>query len=244
LVARFNGLAYSAHLDCGDLLFWSGGDEPGTHAVVVEVKKPGDDLVDSVVHSGRLVEQLRTARGLFPQCVYVLVIEGGKFSGPDEDGDWATRTGGGRWRKAAVPGSKPPRAVAYRRVINFLNTLRFVEGVQVVDTGSERETVEYVLSLYHWWQRNLGDHTSTTGNRLYQPVWLGPGGEVPLIDQWAIVCPGLGTKRRRAVRDRFPSAWAFANATVEELATVEGVGKVTAGRVWRAIRQNGTGGQG
>lgn len=229
---RFNGLAQSTRLECGDLVFW---DAAGVRTCVIEVKRPDADLVDSVTHTGRLVQQLRSARFVFPDCTYVLVIEGGKYAGPDGDGDWAIRRGG-VWEKCGVPGAMPPRGVSYQRVVNFLNTLRFCEGVNVIDTASESETVRYALALYQWWQKPLDEHTSTTENRLHTPIYF-DGGRVPLVRQWAAALPGVGMKRGKAVQAVFLSALDMANGTVAQWAAVEGIGPVTAERAYRAIRK-------
>lgn len=229
---RLNGLAQSTRLECGDLIFWDSG---GVRTCIIEVKRPDADLVDSVTHTGRLVQQLRSARFVFPECTYVLVIEGGKYTGPDGDGDWAIRRSGA-WQKAAVPGSNPPRGIPYQRVVNFLNTLRFCEGVNVVDTAGEAETVAYVKALYQWWQKPVDEHTSTTENRLHTPIYF-DGGRVPLVRQWAAALPGVGMKRGKAVSAVFPSAFAMATGSLEDWQVVEGIGPVTAERAYRAIRK-------
>jgi len=234
-VARFHGLAQSSWSDLADLSFWSGD---WAYGILVEVKKP-QDLVESVEHSGRLIEQIRRAK-LDPMAwVYYLVLERGKYCGPDADGDYAERTRGG-FTKVAVPGTghdgKPPRAVSYRRCMNFLNSLDVLEGVRLRLTASEAETVALVVSLYHWWQKPLEAHTSTTADRLYAPVWLGPSAQVSLLREWAKDLDGIGVKRSKDVEGHFTSALEMAEADVAEWVRVPGIGKATAEKVWRQIR--------
>jgi ERCC4-type nuclease len=237
-LARFNGLAMSTELEHGDANFFA--HESYNGAVCLEFTK-AVNLAESVVHSGRIVEQARTAKSAgFSQ--YFLMVCGDLDC--DGDGHLAVRWWDQRVRKTVlrpvqVPGGSGP--VLYQAVDNFLNSLVLLCGVQVKRSRDEAELARQVLDLYLWFSRPLEDHSTTLSDRFYVSDFLGV--EIPLIRRVAKEYKGVSTGRSKALAARFKTPREFVDASVEELMGVDGVGKKLAESMWAQSngRSNGNG---
>lgn len=232
---RFNPVpAMSSWLDRGDANFW---DKTGIRGHCIEIKRI-IDLIESVLYSGRLIEQLRTARAAGFQQYTVIVQDWKKVGAEPQSGMLAYRMPKS-WNPIPIPGTgshgRPAKYIPYRRVDNFLNTLSLIEGVLIKYTYDEAETVDCIKDLYYWWQGELDEHTSTADNRLYTPVYL-PGGTVPLVRKWANQLESIGLKRSKAVAGFFADGHSMATADEKEWMKIDGVGKGIALQAYNEIR--------
>ena len=237
-VNRFNGLATVTRLDYGDAVFYA--KDP--LLVAVEIKR-GQDLLDSIRHTGRLLEQIRKALQEGSVDHYVLLLWGD--FGRDDDGLFCERhwvSVGGKQRyllsPVIVPGTSD--ALTYREVDNFLNSLEILNGIQVKWARDEAEVAQVVIDQYFWWQKRVDGHKTTLSTRFYTPDFLGQG--ISLVRRVAKELPGIGPDRSLAVEQVFPSVEAMVRAGEREWRGVEGIGKVIAQRVVHAAGWKANGG--
>lgn len=226
----FNGLGVPAWLEYGDAVFWA-WDKSST--ICAEIKRVLDLLI-SIERTGRLEQQMRSARQV--HRAYYLVLHGFKYIGANREGmvsQW-TRDG---WKPIVIPdrvvnGRTEGHQMSYRRMDNYLNSLATLEGVVIKQTRDEQETARVIVDLYWFWQKALEEHTST--RRLYQPAYL--DSKPPLAWKWANDLGGVGFKRGKAAARYFGSASALANAPVEEWEKVDGIGEKLARQIVREIQ--------
>ena len=256
-VESFNGLANVCDMEIGDVV-WFAKDPV---AVVGEIKGPVD-VLSSVAHTGRMVEQIRKARLAFgADSPYILFLYGrvgedpatgyysrwGWVNSPygvanseyaDEhnnaDYDHEPRPARQGWVPIPIPGTDPPRYKTYREVDNCINSIAELDGVRVKYAEDERMLVRHILDYYHWWQKPREAHTTSTANSFYSPVWVGPSGKVLLARRVAKEIEGIKIERSTRVALRFPTVAAMVNSKEEEWLEIPGIGE---GLAERAIRQ-------
>jgi ERCC4-type nuclease len=227
---RFGGLGLPLWLTEGDAVFY---DPSYTRSVCVEIKAPLD-LAVCVETTGRLVQQARAARNA-GHSLYVVIVHG--IINVDDDG-YLVQFKYGKWIPVLLPGFEP-RPILYRRVENALNSLSILDGVLVKRAADDREVAAQILALYHWWQKDLADHTTTMQDQFYSPIAFGGLGgitEIPLVRRVAKELAGIGIEKSKAVSERFGSVYEMAVAEPEEWEKVKGIGKKGAERIVRDIR--------
>lgn len=197
--------------------------------VLVEYKLWGDVL--ACVRSGRFAEQLRGMRR--EAHVSWLLIEGGLRV--DAKGGMETLTDRG-WR-AVDAGITAPE------LDSWLLTMAQCGGALLWRTTTPEESALWVRALYYWWTyQNWADHRAHQAWFVPPPLWENPYAEPPLALKVACQLPGIGTTRGTAIVDAFgtegeyPSVEEIIGAGTVKLASVPGVGKVTAAKVWDAVR--------
>lgn len=212
------GLVEEIPLVSGDFAFWSGD---GSLSIGVERKRT-TDLVRSLVVGGRLVQQIRDARGVYQ--VQYLVTEG----------MWRPGQGGllEVWGKGEWVCYHPP--IPYARLDNALNSLQVLEGVHIKRTSNAKETAAVLINLYHWWQKPLDSHTTT--KVFHNPAML--VGKVSLVRRVASELPGVGWEISGEVEKHFGSVDALVYASEKEWAGVRLIGKKKAKAIVEALRGN------
>ena len=229
-VSKFGGLAEVTDLDCGDAVWWwyDSGSE------CVEYKKT-TDIVESVYHSGRLVEQIRKA--LQFHTGYTIIWQGeirvDRESGRLMEHRWSRERHRFMWSPVLVPGTTDTYA-EYRVVDNSLNSLQRIDGVTLRRARDEDELVQQTIDLYLWTQKPLESHRTTVRDRLYSPNSFV---QVSLVRKWAADIAKIGPKLSREVESRVPSAAQLAALSVEEWTQIPGIGKGIAKAAYDEIRR-------
>lgn len=221
-------------LQSGDIVFTGDGPE-GTCTVGIE-RKALSDLLSSL-QSGRLAGSQMI--NLMEYDYYYLVVEGQWRAG--EHGELEVRRsvkGKWGWHGVDARGRRGGGLVMYRELSNRLHTLALKCGVQVVRTMDHRETVAWAAGVYRWFEKKWDSHRSH--EELYAPVVAPVRGKVMLrrpgaVEMWASQLPGVD-RRAWEVGKVFKTPHELANASVEELMRVEGLGKVGAEKIWKWVR--------
>lgn len=96
------------------------------------------------------------------------------------------------------------------------------------------------MDLYNWWQTPWEEHRShlafDDSNELRELVQT----SVPtLLRRIAKELPGIGWVRSKLVEQRFGTVYDMISAGPQEWVKIEGVGKLTAKRVFEAMRTKG-----
>mgnify|MGYP001596752357 FL=1 len=228
---KFGGLAYITTLKYGDMVFWGADDA----FPCCEVKAPRD-LVSSIRHTGRLIQQFRQAAQVHSH--YFLFVLG--EVGVDPDGyyaEWRWDSGEKkhRWQPVPIPGTNPPKYLMYREVENFLNTMNLIDGVVVKEARNEDVLVARLISLYWWFQKPMEAHRSTAADRFYKPVWMPQ--EMSLRRRVAKELPKIGIAKSRAAEKVFGNTLDMIRGTEKEWMKVEGVGREIARQVVKEIEK-------
>lgn len=220
------GTASLGHLDFADFMFVGNGQD-GPVSVGVE-RKTIDDLVNSMV-SGRLgAHQLP---GLQSNYNHVMVLVEGvwRFNGLGQ----LEKRRGDIWLQMR----RGSRSFTSNEIVGFLNTIQVIAGVQLVRSSSPRETVMYLLSLEHWWNKEWNRHrshfmlhrgrkSSNSAVDLHPPT---------LVRKVAAELPLIGWEKSRAVADHFNSVADMIMATEQEWKKVPGIGKTIARQVVKEV---------
>ena len=210
------GLLLELPLAHGDFAFWSGD---GELAIGIERKRmtpPGRegkraDLIQSLVVGNRLVQQIRDAREDYQ--IQYLIAEGIWRPSP-EDGLLEMQERG-NW----VVYDNPP--IPYSRLDSCLNSIEILEGVHVKRTSNARETAATIINLFHWWQKDLGEHTTT--KVFHHPSLL--IGKMSLVRRVANELDGIGWELSEKVEKHFRSVEEMVEAGEKEWAKIEKIGK-------------------
>ncbi len=217
--------AIEVRLEYGDCEIEGNGPE-GKIKVGIERKKLGE-LVTSI-KTGRLIGHQIPGMVKHFDIVY-LVVEGLWRRGPQNSIEVWKR---GRWGEAQTG------RLGWVAMHGLLCSLEEMWGVRVRTTADIRETGELIRGLARWWgkrwERHKGHLTIYTGSRA--KVELIDGG-VSILRKVSSVLPGVGYERSAAVEEVFGSVERMVGATVEEWMEIEGIGKITAKRVWEAIHE-------
>jgi ERCC4-type nuclease len=209
----------------GDAAFFN---KDGTRAVCVEVKTPRD-LAECLENTGRLVQQMKNARE-YGYVLYCLIVQG---LYRDREGYACTLRRGGRVRLETAGG----KLVQYQNLTNFLTTLEMVEGVLVKRTEDDNDTAAEIVALYHWWQKDVEDHTSTS--RFYTPTLM-PVLRHSALRRMVKELAGVSIERSGEIDRHFGASMERLMAASEkELLEVPGVGKVTARSIWTELHGKG-----
>lgn len=235
--AQYDVEVRSRHIDFGDAWFWGSGED-GPVKVGIE-RKAITDLVSSM-RSDRLSGfQLR---GLLDTYKWVYLLIEGVYrcseTGVVEIFGGRSRMGGAIWRPLTIAGNP----ISFREVNHYINTLQCKCGIIVDYTGSDRETVAWMVSQYKWWEKPWDKHDAHEA--IYAPTeHIMPGRrggwvrkEIGPIEMVAAQLPGV-SKKAFNFRKHFANARDLANAEVKELMKVDGVGKDIAKRIYEWWRK-------
>ena len=222
-------------LGSGDVCFTGNGPE-GVVLIGIEVKSIFD-LVSSIA-TGRL--QGTQFPGMFVDYDRVYLLYYGAYRPSPKN--WIIQVPRGqtaRWTNCKL-GKK--REIPWSYVEKFLMTAasRGVEMKHVLDV---REAAVWIHYLQGWWDKPWDEHKSFEGvvDRSAYASLPRVGGK-RMSDQMismvriAMALPGLGKERAIAAADHFESIGAMVNASEAQWLDVDGVGKVIAQSVCRAVQ--------
>lgn len=212
-------------LPAADIAFCGHGPD-GSVFVGIERKKIGDLL--SCMTSGRLAAgQLPEMQALYG--VSYLFVEG--IWRPDPSTGILQEYKGHEWRDVELGRRRMMAADMH----GYITSLETFGGMRVRFTPGIDRTVMQACWLYNWWNKPWDKHGSF---KLFQDLQTGVSslGEPPLIRRMAKELPRIGWTRSKAVAEAFPNAIEMVNAPVSAWAGIAGIGKSTAGLVWRVLR--------
>lgn len=218
-----------SRLDYADFFFLGNGPEGEYVSVGIE-RKAIKDLLNSMV-TGRLSgHQLP---GMVQQYDYVYVLVEGEWRfNPHSD---ILESKNGTWWNDVCLG---PRRFMAKEVVGFLNTLVVKAGIQVLYSHSQRETVQVITALYHWW--NTKQWESHVSHLSPSKTHKGNGGEVmlikpPLVRRVAAELDGVGWGKSKNVAEKFQTVKEMVMASERDWRDIPGVGKILSKRVVEEI---------
>lgn len=191
------------------------------------------------IESGRMVSKLEGCSE--DADIVLLLIEGLIF--PARDGTTLIQEGGYAFSYYDLKGSHFPEGadlkMSFRRtgfrfasVQNFLTScqLRWVHGVEF--TLSASETAERLMELNAYFTKGFDQHLlHLTRSRPFT---------MKREDNWSEYLlsglPGVGIERAQVLLDVFKNPLAVFNADIKQLAGVSGIGRVTARKIYEAVR--------
>lgn len=221
------GLAKLGDLEYGDMSFVGNGPDGFPVLVGVERKKL-NDLLNSV-DTGRLMGH---------QIPGMLAVYGERYL--VVEGQWRANPAHGMVELKKGKGwyilKHGRRTYSASGVWNFLNSLDMMAGVRIRSTSSPTDTVRLVAALFHWWSKEWTEHRSIsghsysmlTGARLYRPS---------LKRRIAAELPGIGSKRSADAAKHFDTIIDMIMAEEKEWLEIDGIGKVTAHRIYEELRK-------
>lgn len=212
-------------LDYADAAFEGKGPD-GNVDIGVERKVIGDLL--SSISTGRLSGH--QVPGLVNEYYRVyLIVEGYWRAG---DSGIIEIKSGSRWNLI-----RHGRRYRYKDVLSYLSTLETMAGITVRFTHTITETIATIQSLYDWWQKAWDTHKAHMQISKPPPraMYLNPNGP-SLLRRVAVELPGIGYERVKYVEAVFHTVEEMVMATREDWQNVPGIGKVTAGNVFKALR--------
>jgi ERCC4-type nuclease len=107
-------------------------------------------------------------------------------------------------------------------------------GFRYRRTWSREETALVIADLYRFWSKSWNEHkTFHTFDNSRAFVGMRRPNQCEVT---AASLPGVGWDRAQAVAKKFGTVEKLAGATEGDIASVPGIGKVTARKVWRALR--------
>lgn len=214
-------------LDYGDMAIVGNGPEGCPVSVGVEYKKLPDML--QCIDNGRFVgHQLPGMLNHYD--VIILLVEGiwrersdGIIEVPHGSNGWSQiRVGNGSAMSSGLEG--------------FLNTMQFKVGIKVLRTGTTSQTVHALYHMNRWWTtKEWEEHRAHLAFDNSQALALIR--KPNLVRRVAKELPGIGMGRSGPVAKRFASVLDMAMAEAEDWQQIEGIGKVTAERVVKAIQE-------
>lgn len=154
--APFDLHVESTEMDYSDLMF-AGNGPNGTVSIGIERKRISD-LINSM-RSGRFSGfQLE---GLLEFDYPILLVEGLWKPNPQTGLLEVMKHGFETFRVGQSN-------VMYSEVDNFINTFRFICGLQIIRTAGPEETARVVVDLAHWFQKDWKQHKAHLD--IYAPV--------------------------------------------------------------------------
>jgi ERCC4-type nuclease len=143
-----------------DYIFYGEGNSGQPLTIGIERKKTSD-ILQCVVSTNRVVEQVRKAKEWGVNVQYLFIESSIR---PSPKNGCVQQLRGNAWRDV------PPRT-AWGRLANYLETLDTKLGVKVRHTDSARGTAQTIYDLWRWWQRAPEQHGVWADN--YKPLDLG-----------------------------------------------------------------------
>ena len=243
-----------SELEFGDLLFTGNG--PDGECMVGVERKRLSDLVNSMKDRRLSGHQLA---GLWRSVDYVfLFVESVFRPGPHgeieelRDRDW----------RPFYSVGKGSSAIAYAQVQSYLTSLELLGNVVVRRSPNMNATAAQYAALYSWFQKPWGKHHAhdqiytNTPDKGHGTGWGTPHGHdeefgkygrgraivvgKPPSTCWRMASqlPGID-RRAEKVAEHFGSVRAMVEAGEKEWQAIDGIGKITARAVVRAIREEG-----
>ena len=243
-----------SELEFGDLLFTGNG--PDGECMVGVERKRLSDLVNSMKDRRLSGHQLA---GLWRSVDYVFLFLESVFR-PGPHGE-IEELRGRDWRPFYSVG-KGGSAIAYAQVQSYLTSLEMLGNVVVRRSPNMNATAAQYAALYSWFQKPWGQHHAhsqiytNTPEKGHGTGWGTPHahdeefgkygrGRAIVVGKPPSTCwrmasqlPGID-RRAEKVAEHFGSVRAMVEAGEKEWATIDGIGKITARAVVRAIREEG-----
>lgn len=177
-----------------------------------------------------------------------LLIEGAYrvdgASGILEFRQWDQKTKRMGWRAAQLGRD----AWLYRQLDNWLNTMTEMVSLRVWRTYDITESAHWIKDLYVWWTAKAyeehrahlkwasPDARLQAASRKHRNVLVPQEtSKLPLVRKWANDLPTIGPDKSLVVARHFKTPLALALGTVKDYMQVNGVGKVGANRIVKAI---------
>lgn len=224
LIRQIGIKAELAHLPFGDFSF-SGNGPKGEIYVGIE-RKTLHDLLNCIdtsrysAHQKPGMDVLYSIKYLMVEGIFKAHDKGWLMEGNQQGQFWICKPGG--------------RPVLYSKLRRYMFSVGH-SGVTVTQTRDMYQTAYDVCELYHYWNKPWEDHTSM----LEMPKIVLPSiaGKPRLVRKWAADLDGIGAKLSEEAGRKFKTGAKLAAASVEEWQEIPGVGRVTAERVWKEIRE-------
>jgi DNA excision repair protein ERCC-4 len=215
-----------AVLPFGDIEIVGRGEEDRPILVGYEHKTIADVL--SCIADNRFDEQLRGMQDTYE--VRWLVAEG-RIAADSNDALMV-------WDRGRFRAPYGNRRFKHSALLEWFNGVAIRGGINVWLTDDQAETVAWLRAQHLWWRKGWDTHTTGTG--LYAtPLQLKPFEKPTKALRIAKEVDGFGPSRARDIAKHFRRPRAIANATVDELMQVEGIGRKTAERAvafWESER--------
>lgn len=211
-------------LDYADCYFMGNGPD-GPVSIGIERKTVGDLL--GSVKSGRF--QGRQLPGMLTSYNYVyLLLEGIYRSHPHNK--HIERLWHGKWQR--LHGNSAPKMSF---LINLLNTIGVLCGVQVRMAADDRETADAIKNIFEWWQKPWESHHSHVGFQLIPAVQANLEGPPSTFQKMVKELPGISWIRSQVVEEHFGKMQHVLEATEEDWCKVPGIGLATAKKIRAAL---------
>jgi ERCC4-type nuclease len=130
-----------------------------------------------------------------------------------------------------IPPIQGSRPLTWNAVQSFLTTLEDEAGLRLRFPATRKETADTIAQLYFRWQK--ASHKSMHQIHQLPAVHAMKAG---IVQRVAAQFGGVGVERARAAVRVFKTVKDMVLAGEKQWQGVEGVGKETAGKVWREIR--------
>lgn len=227
-------------LDYADVAFEGNGIN-GTVQVGIELKRVADAL--ACLSDGRFTSH--QIPGLIQNYDRVYMIVEGLIRAGDNGllqvgyrypakGErvefWDGKNFGGYWTDASAGRSR----YTYRQFSNWLETISNMAGIRVIRTSCIAETVQVILALEAWWQKDWTAHGSLHSFHEDRPD-AALLSKPSLRRRIAAQLPGVGWQRSKDAAGYFANTRAMVMANANEWEQVEGIGKGTAAKVVAAM---------
>ena len=218
--------AVLVQLDYGDFSF-EGNGPTGKIQVGIE-RKAINDLISSI-STGRLTgHQLPGLLDNY-QRVYLIV-----------EGQWRTDRKSGVievFRHGKFRSLGQSRFTG-KRLWGYLISISATVQVEVLITTNTLETVVLIEEMYHWWNQPWDKHEAhvMSVKAAPQAAYLVPG-RMSLMKRIASELPGIGAMKLAQVEKTFGTVERMVAARREDWMVIEGVGPLTADKIWRALHE-------
>jgi len=219
-------IAQLATLEYGDFSFVGNGPEGVPWLIGIE-RKTVSDFLNSMC-TGRLSGHQLIGLVNSYNIVY-LVVEG--YVRFDLKTDKVLMRYGARW----VPATIGSRTFTCKEVYGFLNSLMISAGVNVVFVLGKYDTVSFIKSTYHWWNKGKFENHKSHLARHQASISLI---KQSYLRRVASELPGISYARSGKVENHFGSIHAMVNATVEDWMKMPGIGRTIAEAVVEEINRN------
>lgn len=214
-------------LEFGDVAFLGRGVDDVPVSIGIERKRLSDMLTSMT--TGRLSGHQLPGLANCYDVVY-LVVEGLCRPNPKDGILEIPRRG--KW----YPVSLGARRFMAKELWSYLNTLQVLAGVHIWRTGTARETAQWIVNLYHWWNNKPMDaHKSHT---LQHTPYAQLSTKRPsLLQRVAAQLPGVGFGKSKRIAGRFETVTDMVLASETDWISIEGIGKTLTKRIMEALQK-------
>ncbi|MGH7395332.1 MAG: hypothetical protein ACREJF_07020, partial [Candidatus Methylomirabilales bacterium] len=154
------------------------------------------------------------------------------------EGEWTSGESGALLVRAARGGWEQPdwgrqNGWRYAEVVRWLISLEESAGLRVMRTLNPEESAAWLFNLEIEFLKDPEKRRAVS--QIYQPAI--PSLLTPSFERKvAALLPGIGVGKSATVADTFPSVEKMVAASPGDWATLPGIGKVIALKVWRQLR--------